>query len=133
MNDELTTKDAAEMLHVSAESVRLYARQGRLVFVTTPGGHRRYERASVEALRDGAATAPISIGPTELGEIGPTAAAVNLHGPSVEVGMALDAAALAAGPRDRTPVVLADGVANRVHAALMAWAAPARVPAGAGR
>jgi excisionase family DNA binding protein len=133
MSDELTTKDAAEMLHVSAETVRLYARQGRLVFVTTPGGHRRYERGSVEALRDGGAGSSISIGPADLSEIGPTVAAVNLDGPSVNLGMALDAAALAAGPQDRGPIALADGVSNPVHAALMAWAAPARVPAVAGR
>lgn len=47
-----TTADIAKGLHISEESVRGYAREGLIPFLTTPGGHRRYVLADVKmALR----------------------------------------------------------------------------------
>lgn len=39
-----TTSEAAAFLGVSSDSVRLYARRGRLRFVETAGGLRLFER-----------------------------------------------------------------------------------------
>jgi excisionase family DNA binding protein len=48
----LTTKKVAEMFAVTPSTVVKWADAGRLPFFRTPGGHRRYPRAEVEALRD---------------------------------------------------------------------------------
>lgn len=48
----LTPAQAAELLSVSPITVRYWAKEGRLNFVTTPGGHRRFERADIEKLLD---------------------------------------------------------------------------------
>jgi excisionase family DNA binding protein len=49
----LTPREAAEILGVRVATVGLWARTGALKpAMLTPGGHRRYERADVEALRD---------------------------------------------------------------------------------
>lgn len=50
--DVLTVKRAAAILRVSTSCVRLWEKEGRIRSVRTPGGHRRYCRADVEALRD---------------------------------------------------------------------------------
>jgi CheY-like chemotaxis protein len=44
----LTPNEVAELLMVSTESVRLWSQKGWLKAETTPGGHRRYLRHSVE-------------------------------------------------------------------------------------
>lgn len=44
----LTTKKLAEELHVTAGTVRLYARRGLIPFVETPSGHRRYDLEDVQ-------------------------------------------------------------------------------------
>ncbi len=41
------TSALADALGLSERSVRLYAAQGRIPFVTTPGGHRRFDVAAV--------------------------------------------------------------------------------------
>lgn len=48
----LTTHDVAELLGVGTTSVKRWADSGALPCVKTPGGHRRFERIAVEALRE---------------------------------------------------------------------------------
>ncbi|MGI5225925.1 MerR family DNA-binding transcriptional regulator [Actinoallomurus sp. CA-142502] len=49
----LTPREVAEIFGVTAATVAAWARVGMIVsFVRTPGGHRRYRRAEVLALRD---------------------------------------------------------------------------------
>lgn len=43
-----TTAEVAEVLHLSPATVQLYAREGRIPFDKTPGGHRRYDVAEVQ-------------------------------------------------------------------------------------
>lgn len=47
--DLLTTREVAELLGVGATSVKRWADSGLLGCVKTPGGHRRFPRASVDA------------------------------------------------------------------------------------
>jgi excisionase family DNA binding protein len=49
-DDLLTTREAAITLGVGTTSIKRWADAGLLQCVKTPGGHRRYSRASVEAL-----------------------------------------------------------------------------------
>jgi excisionase family DNA binding protein len=42
-----STKDIAEALHVEPTTVQRYAREGRIPFDVTPGGHRRFDVAEV--------------------------------------------------------------------------------------
>ncbi|CAN5895924.1 hypothetical protein BH23ACT8_BH23ACT8_25410 [soil metagenome] len=59
-----TTEQVAAALHVGPAAVRKYARQDRIPFLTTPGGHRRYDIDEVRralGVDDGAA-APFSGG-----------------------------------------------------------------------
>lgn len=49
-DDLLTTREAAILLGVGTTSIKRWADAGLLQCVKTPGGHRRYSRASVEAL-----------------------------------------------------------------------------------
>lgn len=46
----LTPSKAAELLSVSPTTIRLWARNGRLTSVKTPGGHRRFNRDEVMSL-----------------------------------------------------------------------------------
>lgn len=43
-----TSAEIAAALGLSASTVQLYARQGRIPFATTPGGHRRYSVSEVQ-------------------------------------------------------------------------------------
>lgn len=45
----LTPGEVAAMVHVDPKTVSRWAASGRLPFVRTPGGHRRYRRSTVEA------------------------------------------------------------------------------------
>lgn len=47
-NDPLSTREAAQLLGVAPSSVKRLADQGLLACVRTAGGHRRYQRASLE-------------------------------------------------------------------------------------
>lgn len=51
----MTSQQVAQELRVSAASVQRYAREGRIPFDMTPGGHRRY---SVEEVRSALAGGP---------------------------------------------------------------------------
>lgn len=46
----LTPSEAAELLHVAPTTIRHWAQNGRLPFITTPGGHRRFTRENVLSL-----------------------------------------------------------------------------------
>lgn len=50
-NDDplLTPGEVAAMVHVDPKTVSRWAVSGRLPFIRTPGGHRRYRRSTVEA------------------------------------------------------------------------------------
>lgn len=132
MTDYLTTSGVADLLHVSPETVRLYARQGRVPFESTPGGHRRYQRDLVlDALgREGSRA--VSVDPSSLATISAGATQVNFDAQAITTPMAIEAAALASQLRPEPPS-LPSGNANRVHAALMTWAAPVELRAGASR
>ena len=50
ISDRLTPKEVAEIFRVDPKTVARWARDGKLEFTTTLGGHRRYFRSQVEAL-----------------------------------------------------------------------------------
>jgi excisionase family DNA binding protein len=45
----LRTAQVAELLHVSPKTVRRWAQEGRLPYLRTLGGHRRYPDAEIRA------------------------------------------------------------------------------------
>lgn len=49
----LTPAQVGKLLSVSPITVRFWAKEGRLKFITTPGGHRRFKRSEVEKLVGG--------------------------------------------------------------------------------
>jgi excisionase family DNA binding protein len=51
----LTTTEVAARFGVDTNTVRRWADRGWLTRIRTPGGHRRYRAAEVEALRRGGA------------------------------------------------------------------------------
>jgi excisionase family DNA binding protein len=124
MADELTTKDVARLLHVSAETVRQYARDGRLPYEQTPGGHRRYDRGTVLRAFN-RADVSLSVGPTTLNDIPAGATSINFEALEPANPMALEVASLAS--QERRPPLAAPSAPNSVHAALMRWAEPASV------
>ena len=68
----MTSKDVAQHLHISEQTVRAYARDGMIPFAETPGGHRRYvlddvtaalaraRKRKLDALEDGTQTPRVS-------------------------------------------------------------------------
>ncbi|AOW78905.1 hypothetical protein A3Q34_19890 [Colwellia sp. PAMC 20917] len=46
----LTTSEAAKLLNVAPTTIRHWAQNGRLPFISTPGGHRRFEKNDVLSL-----------------------------------------------------------------------------------
>jgi len=49
----MTTPDVARLLGVTDTTVKRWIAQGRLRCVTTPGGHRRFDRGEIERFRQG--------------------------------------------------------------------------------
>lgn len=47
-DEVLTSGQVAALLGVSAKTVGLWAREGKLRYIRTLGGHRRYRRSDVE-------------------------------------------------------------------------------------
>jgi excisionase family DNA binding protein len=133
MRDDLKTQDIARLLRVSEETIRQYARDGRIPFHTTPGGHRRFDADAVLVALGAErpqAPATISIGPTQFADLPAGVSSINFEAPAPATPMAPEIAALAGSERQEplpTPPA-----ANRVHASLMRWAQPARVPLDAG-
>lgn len=52
-NDLLTPSQVAQVFSVNPKTVTRWAKSGKLTSFRTLGGHRRFKRAEVEALRDG--------------------------------------------------------------------------------
>jgi len=46
----LTPAEAAKLLHVAPTTIRHWAKSGRLSFITTPGGHRRFDKNDILSL-----------------------------------------------------------------------------------
>jgi len=46
----LRTAEVADLLHVSPKTVSRWAKEGRLPFMKTLGGHRRYPEAKIREL-----------------------------------------------------------------------------------
>src|SRR5439155_906135 len=49
-DDWLSMQEASERLHVHADTLRQWADRGRIRTFRTPGGHRRFQAADVDAL-----------------------------------------------------------------------------------
>lgn len=52
-DDVLTPAEVARLFRVDGKTVARWAKSGQLASFRTPGGHRRYRRADVEALMSG--------------------------------------------------------------------------------
>lgn len=50
VRDYLTVSGVADLFHVSAKTVVRWANEGKLPYVATLGGHRRFPRTHIEAL-----------------------------------------------------------------------------------
>lgn len=48
--DYLTVSEVADLFHVSAKTVVRWANDGRLPYMATLGGHRRFPRGPIEAM-----------------------------------------------------------------------------------
>ena len=48
----LHTAEVADLLHVSPKTVSRWAKEGKLPFLKTLGGHRRYPAAEIRQLAD---------------------------------------------------------------------------------
>ncbi len=49
-DDYVKSSEAARILHVSIQTLARWAREGKLPYVITMGGHRRFSRAEMEEL-----------------------------------------------------------------------------------
>src|SRR5918995_2287397 len=58
----LTASQAAALLQVSPKTVSRWAKEGKLPFVRTLGGHRRYPDSEIRALVDSLSERPTSDG-----------------------------------------------------------------------
>jgi excisionase family DNA binding protein len=54
----LHTAEVADILHVSPKTVSRWAKEGKLPFLKTLGGHRRYPAAEIRQLADGLQVQP---------------------------------------------------------------------------
>jgi excisionase family DNA binding protein len=54
----LQTAEVADLLHVSPKTVSRWAKEGRLPFLKTLGGHRRYPAAEIRQLAEGLRVRP---------------------------------------------------------------------------
>src|SRR4051812_23422820 len=57
----LRTSEVADLLHVSPKTVSRWAKEGKLPFLKTLGGHRRYPEADIRQLADELREAPNGI------------------------------------------------------------------------
>jgi excisionase family DNA binding protein len=57
--EHLTASQAAALLQVSPKTVSRWAKEGKLPFLRTLGGHRRYPAADIRALVDGNTNTPV--------------------------------------------------------------------------
>jgi excisionase family DNA binding protein len=61
----LRTAEVAELLHVSPKTISRWAKEGKLPFVTTLGGHRRYPAQPIHELVDRLAAAGVGLADEE--------------------------------------------------------------------
>lgn len=54
----LTPAEVARIFRVNPTTVNRWASEGRLTFIRTPGGHRRYSREQITAILTGATGRP---------------------------------------------------------------------------
>jgi excisionase family DNA binding protein len=54
----LRAAEVADILHVSPKTVSRWAKEGKLPFLKTLGGHRRYPAAEIRQLADGLQVQP---------------------------------------------------------------------------
>lgn len=54
----LTPREVAALFHVNPKTVTRWAEAGKIGFVTTAGGHRRYRRSQIHALLDALTSTP---------------------------------------------------------------------------
>lgn len=122
-----TSAEVASALGLSASTVQLYARQGRIPFATTPGGHRRYSVSEVQlALAAPADDADDSVtmlltplaGGIGAGRPGPTSANAQLLR-AQRVAMAESAAGTDEEMPGWRPCALGTGAGE--HASALAW------------
>lgn len=64
----LRTAEVADILHVSPKTISRWAKEGKLPFLKTLGGHRRYPEAEVRELADGLQERPDGWEPVGGGE-----------------------------------------------------------------
>jgi excisionase family DNA binding protein len=58
MPNYLRTAEVAAILHVSPKTVSRWAKEGKLPFLRTLGGHRRYPAAAIRQLAQGLQVRP---------------------------------------------------------------------------
>jgi excisionase family DNA binding protein len=61
VTERRTTPEAARLLGVGETTIKRWVAQERLKCVTTPGGHRRFERAEIERFRHGFGGKPVDV------------------------------------------------------------------------
>ncbi|MEO7443527.1 MAG: helix-turn-helix domain-containing protein [Acidimicrobiales bacterium] len=61
VRDYLTVSDVAILFHVSTKTVVRWANDGRLPYMSTLGGHRRFPRAEIEDLLAGRQHLPTNL------------------------------------------------------------------------
>jgi excisionase family DNA binding protein len=54
-SDLVGIADVAAAFGVTVQTVRVWERDGKLVAIRTPGGHRRFKRSAIDALLRGVA------------------------------------------------------------------------------
>ena len=54
----LRTSEVAQKLHVSPKTVSRWAKEGRLPFLSTLGGHRRFPSSEIDKLSQSLSDAP---------------------------------------------------------------------------
>ena len=69
----LHTAEVADLLHVSPKTVSRWAKEGRLAFLKTLGGHRRYPEAEIRELAN-----QLQV-PTTTGAVDPALGSSSLH------------------------------------------------------
>ncbi len=64
----IASSDVARMMPVSPKTVSRWAKEGRLPFIRTLGGHRRYPKIEIERLAQSlASTTPVSLATAHAG------------------------------------------------------------------
>jgi excisionase family DNA binding protein len=106
-----TSAEVASALGLSASTVQLYARQGRIPFATTPGGHRRYSVSEVQLVlspsptgdTDDAVTMSLSPLPTGLSEGHPAPRSANAQLLRAQRVAVLESPSTDDAPKDQRP------------------------------